>query len=158
MPVSLGDSVREVTGGAVGTCPGVGMALQSNSHQGHLAKHAPAAKGPQGSGLLGQREPWPLQRLSPTSHLLLQAEAGCPALLLRRCHWLPCLCPAGGALGLLGSMSACMAGGTPSFRVVPSLQTCACYRGWGPKRVPPSVQPRVAPGEVRTTGQLPGWL
>lgn len=157
MPVSLGDSVREVTGGAVGTCPGVETALQNNSRQGPLAKRAPAAKGPQGSDLLGQREPWPLQRLSPTSpyrsrqRLDVQpcsqgGAPGCHACAQQVAHlnlWVP---------------RAWVWRGTPFFRVVPSLQTCACYRGWGSKRALPSVQPRPVPGEAHTTGQLPGWL
>lgn len=42
--------------------------------------------------------------------LPLQAEAGCPALLPRRRPWLPCLCPAGGALEPLGPMGVGMAG------------------------------------------------
>lgn len=61
---------------------GVNSGVEMMSCQGH----APAAKGLQGSGLLGQWEPWPLQKLShPTvsSHLLLQTEAGCSALLPR---------------------------------------------------------------------------
>lgn len=89
--------------------------------------------------------------------LPLQAEAGCPALLPRRrpgCH----ACAQQVAHLNLWVPRAWVWRGTPFFRVVPSLQTCACYRGWGSKRALPSVQPRPAPGEAHTTGQLPGWL